>query len=459
MYTLYFGNKNYSSWSLRAWVLMKAFGIPFEEQRIHALRARFSRADPRPFAFGQGAVSARRQHDRLGLAFDRRVSGRAASRHVARRRRRSRLGALGDRRDAFRLQRAAQRIRDEPARPAKAKTLAGGRQRHRADCRAVARGARALRAERRFPVVRSASSTRSTARSPIVSTAWRRAGAAAGRTIRRCSDCRRCANGPKAPRARPSIFRCSTARWRRRSSNDSAGRRMSDLSPPGAIACPRRRRRHAAAHRRRRSMDFYGQPDRRDLRRLGARRHRRLRSDRAGDHRALRYPAVSTSSSGMAQSGQMLAFEPPHFGPKATIAASIAAAGRTAPTVCRRGARSGAGHTPARRTRRRARFRRTGDEKCRRIRCLAADCRIAGDAGRHPRGVARVPRCRARRRRGPSSCPPTKRCADSTPGVRRRCPCRRAAGTRDGSACACPAPTAPWRPPRGDWAASRSTTP
>jgi len=34
MYTLYFGNKNYSSWSLRAWVLMKAFGIPFEEQRI-----------------------------------------------------------------------------------------------------------------------------------------------------------------------------------------------------------------------------------------------------------------------------------------------------------------------------------------------------------------------------------------------------------------------------------------
>ena len=34
MYTLYFGNKNYSTWSLRAWVLMKAFGIPFEEHRI-----------------------------------------------------------------------------------------------------------------------------------------------------------------------------------------------------------------------------------------------------------------------------------------------------------------------------------------------------------------------------------------------------------------------------------------
>lgn len=34
MYTLYIGNKNYSSWSVRAWVLMKAFGIPFREERI-----------------------------------------------------------------------------------------------------------------------------------------------------------------------------------------------------------------------------------------------------------------------------------------------------------------------------------------------------------------------------------------------------------------------------------------
>ena len=34
MYTLYIGNKNYSTWSLRAWVLMKALDIAFEEQRI-----------------------------------------------------------------------------------------------------------------------------------------------------------------------------------------------------------------------------------------------------------------------------------------------------------------------------------------------------------------------------------------------------------------------------------------
>ena len=32
MYTLYIANKNYSSWSLRPWVLMKTLGIPFEER-------------------------------------------------------------------------------------------------------------------------------------------------------------------------------------------------------------------------------------------------------------------------------------------------------------------------------------------------------------------------------------------------------------------------------------------
>ncbi len=31
MYTLHIANKNYSSWSLRPWVLMKALNIPFEE--------------------------------------------------------------------------------------------------------------------------------------------------------------------------------------------------------------------------------------------------------------------------------------------------------------------------------------------------------------------------------------------------------------------------------------------
>ncbi|HEY9130732.1 MAG TPA: glutathione S-transferase family protein [Dyella sp.] len=32
MYTLYIANKNYSSWSLRPWVLMQSLGIPFQER-------------------------------------------------------------------------------------------------------------------------------------------------------------------------------------------------------------------------------------------------------------------------------------------------------------------------------------------------------------------------------------------------------------------------------------------
>ena len=32
MPTLYIANKNYSSWSLRPWVLMRELGIPFEEK-------------------------------------------------------------------------------------------------------------------------------------------------------------------------------------------------------------------------------------------------------------------------------------------------------------------------------------------------------------------------------------------------------------------------------------------
>ena len=33
-FTIYIGNKNYSSWSLRAWLMMKATGAPFEEVLI-----------------------------------------------------------------------------------------------------------------------------------------------------------------------------------------------------------------------------------------------------------------------------------------------------------------------------------------------------------------------------------------------------------------------------------------
>ena len=33
-YTLYIANKNYSSWSLRGWLLMRAFDISFIEKMV-----------------------------------------------------------------------------------------------------------------------------------------------------------------------------------------------------------------------------------------------------------------------------------------------------------------------------------------------------------------------------------------------------------------------------------------
>lgn len=45
MYALHIGNKNYSSWSLRPWVLMKATGIAFEE-KLHRFGAKFTTDAP-----------------------------------------------------------------------------------------------------------------------------------------------------------------------------------------------------------------------------------------------------------------------------------------------------------------------------------------------------------------------------------------------------------------------------
>lgn len=43
MYTLYIGNKNYSSWSLRPWLALRAAGIPFEERRVPLSSESFAR--------------------------------------------------------------------------------------------------------------------------------------------------------------------------------------------------------------------------------------------------------------------------------------------------------------------------------------------------------------------------------------------------------------------------------
>src|SRR5882724_7124379 len=44
MLTLYIGNKNYSSWSLRAWLLLRQLGIAFEERKLPLFTAEFRRA-------------------------------------------------------------------------------------------------------------------------------------------------------------------------------------------------------------------------------------------------------------------------------------------------------------------------------------------------------------------------------------------------------------------------------
>ncbi len=50
MYVLHIANKNYSSWSLRPWVLMKTVGIPFEERLHFFPEDRSSYADFRKFS-------------------------------------------------------------------------------------------------------------------------------------------------------------------------------------------------------------------------------------------------------------------------------------------------------------------------------------------------------------------------------------------------------------------------
>ena len=47
MYVLHIGNKNYSSWSLRPWILMKVLGIPFQEELHRFVGDPFARSFPK----------------------------------------------------------------------------------------------------------------------------------------------------------------------------------------------------------------------------------------------------------------------------------------------------------------------------------------------------------------------------------------------------------------------------
>ena len=115
MYTLYIGNKNYSTWSLRAWVLMKTAGIPFREQRLLLDEPDSSARHPGSLSVGKGSMPPRRAGGGVGFDGDRGIPRRAPPRLVARRQRGARLGALGRGRNALRIQQSAQRVRHESA--------------------------------------------------------------------------------------------------------------------------------------------------------------------------------------------------------------------------------------------------------------------------------------------------------------------------------------------------------
>jgi glutathione S-transferase len=74
-YTLITANRNYSSWSLRPWVLMKALGIPFEDRlepftkpdNYEDFRA-FSPTGQVPVLIDSGPGGERRVWDSLGIA-------------------------------------------------------------------------------------------------------------------------------------------------------------------------------------------------------------------------------------------------------------------------------------------------------------------------------------------------------------------------------------------------------
>ena len=74
--TLTISSKNYSSWSLRGWLLAKLAGIDFDEVDRRPGRRRRAGGDPAPVAVDPGSLPQLQGHAGLGHAGDRRIPER-----------------------------------------------------------------------------------------------------------------------------------------------------------------------------------------------------------------------------------------------------------------------------------------------------------------------------------------------------------------------------------------------
>ena len=111
MLRLVIGDKQLSSWSMRAWFLLRQLALPFEEIALRARHAGLCGRDRTPFAGRARAGADRRCVSRLGLARDRRVRQRAGWRsRLARDTGGTRTGTVSERRDAFRIRGAARPV-------------------------------------------------------------------------------------------------------------------------------------------------------------------------------------------------------------------------------------------------------------------------------------------------------------------------------------------------------------
>ncbi len=110
VYELVIANKNYSSWSMRPWVLMRALQIPFAERLLlfHANAGdggfpQFFTLRPRALPGGWGAAG-------VGFVCDCRISGGEARGRLAAGPGSARLGAIGCSGDAFGIPGAARHM-------------------------------------------------------------------------------------------------------------------------------------------------------------------------------------------------------------------------------------------------------------------------------------------------------------------------------------------------------------